>query len=103
MIENVFDVLCSALLIPENQTIFTKNEGVELMIRMIKEKNFCSRLAIKSLSYAMDKNFSNCKVFVDGLGLKFLFPIFMRKGIKEKKPDLQAQLDGKKGFYIRKI
>ena len=59
-----------------------------------REKNFCSRLAIKSLSYALDKNFPNCKAFVDGLGLKFLFPIFMRKGIKEKKPDLQAQLDG---------
>jgi len=93
MIENVFDVLCSSLLLSENQAIFTKNEGVELMIRMIKEKNFCSRLAIKSLSYAVDKNLPNCKAFVDGLGLKFLFPIFMRKGIKEKKPDLQAQLD----------
>lgn len=107
MIENVFDVICSSLLVPENQLIFHKQEGVELMIRLIKyicfikiflrflrEKNFCSRLATKTISYALEKCHPNCKSFIEGLGLKFLFPIFMGKGVKEKKPDLQAQLDG---------
>jgi len=62
----------------------------------IREKNFCSRLAIKTLSYALEKSFVNCKVFIDGMGLKFIFPVLMGKGIKEKKPDLQTQLNGKK-------
>jgi len=104
MIENIFDIICSCLLSRENQDVFLKAEGVDLMIRMLKyfiskiflnnrEKNFCARPAIKTLSYALDKHPGNCKAFIEGLGLKYIFPTFMRKGIKEKRPEYQKEMD----------
>lgn len=92
MIENIFDVLCASLLVRDNQDLFAKGEGVELMIRMLKEKNYCSRSAIKALSYALDKHSVNCKIFVEGLGLKFIFPTFMGKGIKEKNAENRTKM-----------
>ena len=35
-VSNVFDCLASSLLVPENQQLFTKAEGVELMLILIK-------------------------------------------------------------------
>ena len=34
--ENVFDALCSALTEPENKKLFLEDEGVELMVIMMK-------------------------------------------------------------------
>jgi len=43
--ENVFDFLCSALSEPENKKIFLDEEGVELMVIMMKSaRSSCWRL-----------------------------------------------------------
>jgi beta-catenin-like protein 1 len=34
--ENVFDSLCSVLLVPDHKVIFLEGEGVELMIILMK-------------------------------------------------------------------
>jgi len=63
-----------------------------IKITEIREKNYCSRSAIKALSYALDKHSVNCKIFVEGLGLKFIFPTFMGKGIKEKNAENRTKM-----------
>nr|CEL64151.1 TPA: Beta-catenin-like protein 1 [Neospora caninum Liverpool] len=52
MAQNLFDALCSLLLVPANKELLGKQQGIELMLRII---------------------------FVEKLGLKFLFSIFMKK------------------------
>jgi beta-catenin-like protein 1 len=101
--ENVFDFLCSALSEPENKKIFLDEEGVELMVIMMKsvrssrwrlEGNFADvscgarrdkmmarTRAIKVLDHALtgDAGSEACERFVEVLGLKSLFAAFMNK------------------------
>jgi beta-catenin-like protein 1 len=64
------------------------------MIRLIRELNFSSRLALKVLNYALTESPYNCRHFIDSLGLKFLFPAFLKKGIKGKNKEEQLSIDG---------
>jgi beta-catenin-like protein 1 len=66
-------------MVPENQALFRSGEGLELMIRMIREKRFCKHSAMKVLDYAVTKNAENCQGLVAAEGLKVLFPAFMGK------------------------
>ncbi|KAI0719562.1 Catenin-beta-like protein [Cerioporus squamosus] len=79
--ENVFDVLCSALAEPEIKQQFLDSEGVDLMILMLKDKMEARSRAIKVLDYAMSgpAGTAACETFVDALGLKSLFSTFMGK------------------------
>ncbi|RDX55607.1 DUF1716-domain-containing protein [Lentinus brumalis] len=79
--ENVFDVLCSALAEPEIKQQFLDSEGVDLMILMMKDKMDARSRAIKVLDYAMSgpAGTAACETFVDALGLKSLFSTFMGK------------------------
>ncbi|TFK89822.1 DUF1716-domain-containing protein [Polyporus arcularius HHB13444] len=79
--ENVFDVLCSALAEPEIKQQFLDSEGVDLMILMMKDKMGARSRAIKVLDYAMSgpAGTAACETFVDALGLKSLFSTFMGK------------------------
>jgi hypothetical protein len=36
MVENLFDVICAALTLPDNQPVFQASEGMDLMLLMIK-------------------------------------------------------------------
>ncbi|KAG7096905.1 hypothetical protein E1B28_004310 [Marasmius oreades] len=84
--ENVFDSLCSALGEPSNKELFIQAEGPDLMVLMMKEKlQSCSR-AIKTLDFAMSGSSGtrSCEAFIEALGLKTLFSIFMGKGAKKK-------------------
>lgn len=85
------------LLYRENQESFRNLQGIELMIRLIRELNFSSKLALKVVSYALNESPYNCRHFIDSLGLKFLFPVFMKKGIKGKNKEEQMLVDG---FFI---
>ncbi|KAI0335461.1 DUF1716-domain-containing protein [Cubamyces sp. BRFM 1775] len=83
--ENVFDILCSALGEPEIKQQFLDLEGVDLMVLMMKDKMQARSRAIKVLDYAMSGSAGTaaCETFVEALGLKTLFSSFMG-GKKQK-------------------
>ncbi|WVW81453.1 hypothetical protein I302_103447 [Kwoniella bestiolae CBS 10118] len=85
--ENLFDVLCSLLSQPEMKKAFVDNEGVELMVLMMKEKLLAKTRAIKVLNYALqtEDGSEGCEKFVQALGLKTFFSAFMGKGEGKKK------------------
>ncbi|ORY30833.1 putative beta-catenin-like protein 1 [Naematelia encephala] len=85
--ENVFDILCTALAEPEMKAAFLEAEGVELMIIMMKEKLLARTRAIKVLDYAMQTEDGSgaCERFVEMLGLKTFFSAFMGKGEPKKR------------------
>ncbi|KAJ3280005.1 hypothetical protein HK104_000993 [Borealophlyctis nickersoniae] len=102
MMENVFDCLCSVLAEPENKRKFVEEEGLELMLIMIKEKKMSRMRALKVLDHALlgrieSREFSTR--FVEILGLKTLFAVFMQKGMKKYKKEYKAfsetEADGK--------
>lgn len=72
--ENLFNGLCSALLLAHNQTLFLKAEGVELMTLTLREGRFGARSALKALDFALQRNAVTCERFVDSRGLGVLFP-----------------------------
>ncbi|KDQ14244.1 hypothetical protein BOTBODRAFT_145829 [Botryobasidium botryosum FD-172 SS1] len=84
--ENVFDALCSALMEPEVKKAFLHEEGVDLMVIMMKEKLLARSRSIKALDHALagPAGAPNCEAFVEALGLKTLFSLFMGKSKKQK-------------------
>uniref|UniRef100_A0A671LGT2 Beta-catenin-like protein 1 n=1 Tax=Sinocyclocheilus anshuiensis TaxID=1608454 RepID=A0A671LGT2_9TELE len=86
MMENLFDALCSCLMLPANRDRFLRGEGLQLMNLMLREK--MSRVsALKVLDYGMigPEGWDNCYKFVDILGLRTIFPLFMKTPKKMKK------------------
>ncbi|KAI8465924.1 MAG: Catenin-beta-like protein [Monoraphidium minutum] len=51
-LENLFDALCSCLMLPENRTAFVAAEGVELMFLLLKAKRASRYGAVKALDFA---------------------------------------------------
>eukprot|EP00434_Breviolum_minutum_P007432 symbB.v1.2.006556.t1/scaffold391.1/size216359/11 len=84
-VQNMFDCICSLMLLKTNQIAFGNLQGLELMIRMMKEKVFAATLALKLVDHSLRHCPENCQIFVEKLGLKVLFAIFMKKGAKTKK------------------
>ncbi|GAA5967955.1 hypothetical protein JCM8115_006583 [Rhodotorula mucilaginosa] len=105
--ENVFDALCSCLSSPipaaaasskpsssaatpahhAVKSAFLEGEGVELLVLMLKAKNLSRSRAIKTLDHALQgrEGAPLCERFVESLGLKTLFSIFMGRGDDKKK------------------
>ncbi|KAK0206610.1 Catenin-beta-like protein [Desarmillaria ectypa] len=85
--ENVFDALCSALNETEIKKLFLAAEGHDLMILMMKEKLQSRSRSIKTLDYAMSgpAGTALCEAFIEALGLKSLFSIFMGNMNKKQK------------------
>lgn len=81
--ENLFNTLCSALAEPEAKQAFIDAEGVELMVLIMKDKKAAKTRAIKVLDYACQTDTEEGKKcgerFVEAMGLKTLFPVFMGK------------------------
>ncbi|KAH8830938.1 Catenin-beta-like protein [Flagelloscypha sp. PMI_526] len=92
--ENVFDALCSALVEPSNKALFLTAEGPDLMILMMKEKLQSRGRSIKALDYSMSGigGTKNCESFVEALGLKSLFSVFMGKVSKKEQKKRDAGL-----------
>ncbi|MBZ3891506.1 Beta-catenin-like protein 1 [Sciurus carolinensis] len=84
--ENPFDSLCSCLMLSSNRERFLKGEGLQLMNLILWEKISRSR-ALKVLDHAMigPEGTGNCHKFVDILGLRTIFPLFMKSPRKIKK------------------
>ncbi|KAI5475947.1 beta-catenin-like protein 1 [Pseudohyphozyma bogoriensis] len=84
--ENIFDLLCSALSEEAVKAAFLEGEGIELMCLMLKEKKLSRTRAIKTLDYALQgpAGIPLCEKFVEMLGLKTLFSAFMGKNAGKK-------------------
>lgn len=80
--ENIVDVLCTALTLGENKQNFHQEEGTELMCILIKAKSVVRLRAVKVLNHALSGPFGsgNSVRFVDSQGLKPFFSIMMGKG-----------------------
>ncbi|KAG2188206.1 hypothetical protein INT44_000958 [Umbelopsis vinacea] len=102
LMENCFTSLCSALAEPEIKKLFLEGEGIELMLIMIKEKSMARIRAVKVLDYAMSTSAgtANCYRFVESLGLKTLFPMFMGKGLKKLKKAYKAYSETEEEEHI---
>nr|KAF6343096.1 hypothetical protein mPipKuh1_010803 [Pipistrellus kuhlii] len=87
MMENLFDSLCSCLLLSANRERFLQGEGVQLMNLMLRAKRVSRSSALKVLDHAMlgPEGTGSCDMFVDILGLRTLFPLFMKSPRKIKK------------------
>eukprot|EP00904_Undaria_pinnatifida_P000363 jgi/Undpi1/10327/HiC_scaffold_28.g12777.m1 len=83
-VENLFDALAAALLVPDNQSRFRYGEGFELMLRCLREKKHAAWCAVKVLDFALTDNDTNCQRLVEVGGLKAVLPVFMGRGAARK-------------------
>lgn len=51
-VDNLFDVVCAALVDDRNKPQFVDSEGVELMLLMLKNKRYARAGALKTLDFA---------------------------------------------------
>lgn len=84
--ENIFNCLCSSLLAKENRSNFLKGEGLQLMNLMLREKKLSRNSALKVLDYACSgiDGKENCQKLIEILGLRTIFPLFMKTPKKNK-------------------
>uniref|UniRef100_A0AAR2JNC4 Beta-catenin-like protein 1 n=1 Tax=Pygocentrus nattereri TaxID=42514 RepID=A0AAR2JNC4_PYGNA len=87
MMENLFDALCSCLMLPANRDRFLRGEGLQLMNLMLRSKKLSRTSALKVLDHSMigPEGSDNCHKFVDILGLRTIFPLFMKTPKKMRK------------------
>ena len=89
-LENVFDALAASLLREDNVIDFVKAEGIELMLRCLRQKVHAGGGALKVLHFALsgsardaagknDAYRNACETFVNAGGLKLLFPLYMAR------------------------
>jgi len=78
--ENLFSCLCSSLMFAPNRQRFLKGEGPHLMNIMLKERKASRNGALRTLDFAMTgiEGKDNCQKIVDILGLRTIFPLFMK-------------------------
>lgn len=83
-VENLVNSLCSILLSPSAQQHFRRLEGLELMLRCLKDRKlFIFPAALRVLDHATMDNARNCERLVEVGGLKSIFSVFMgRKSAK---------------------
>jgi len=89
-LENCFDCLSAAMFSSKNVESFLKAQGIELMLRCIREKVHSGSGSLKVLFYVLsgnDKiNKKACEVFVEVGGFKSIFSCFMGKSSAIPKP-----------------
>ncbi|KAF2346728.1 Beta-catenin-like protein 1 N-terminal, partial [Trinorchestia longiramus] len=90
LMENLFDVLCSCLLQAPNRELFLKGEGLQLMNLMLREKKLSRNGALRVLDHALTgpEGADCCNKFVDILGLRTIFPLFIKTPSKHGKKGL---------------
>uniref|UniRef100_A0A671YIY4 Beta-catenin-like protein 1 n=1 Tax=Sparus aurata TaxID=8175 RepID=A0A671YIY4_SPAAU len=105
MMENLFDALCSCLMLPANRDRFLRGEGLQLMNLMLREKKVSRTSALKVLDHGMigPEGADNCHKFVDILGLRTIFPLFMKTPKKMKKTGTsEKEHEGEKHEMVRR-
>lgn len=94
-LENMFDALAASLLRPDNVQDFVEKEGIQLMLRCVREKVHSGGGALKVVNFALAgsssiESSSNgndglnvykhaCEVFVQAGGFKSIFPLYMAR------------------------
>lgn len=94
-LENVFGLLSASLLREDNVIDFVKAEGIELMLRCVRQKVHAGGGALRVLNFALSKSSTSrnccdndcdddaykiaCETFVNTGGLKLLFPLYMAR------------------------
>lgn len=79
-VENLVNALCSLLLVPAAQHHFRRLEGIELMLRCLKDRRLCMfPAALRVLDHATMDSARNCERLVQVGGLKSVFSVFMGK------------------------
>ena len=85
-LENVFDALAASLLREDNVADFVEAEGIELMLRCLRQKVHAGGGALKVLNFALSGSSSStkiyrtaCETFVSAGGLKVIFPLYMSR------------------------
>ncbi|CAF0710421.1 unnamed protein product [Brachionus calyciflorus] len=93
--ENLFNCLCSCLMLASNRVKFLKAEGLHLMRLILREQKHARNSALKVLSYAMNNldGKENCQAFVEMLGLGILFPLFMKPVSSGKKKNKDSYIN----------
>jgi len=93
LMENLFDSLCCLLGETENRKKFLTGEGLQLMNLMLKEKKKSRGGALKVLSHALSgpDGATLCQKFVEILGLKIIFPLFMKTPTRGKRAGISAE------------
>ena len=93
LMENLFDCVCCLLLEAGNRDKFLSGEGLQLMNLMLREKKKSRGGALKVLSHALsgDGGKELCLKFVEILGLRTLFPLFMKTPSRGKRSGISAK------------
>lgn len=78
-VENVFDILCAVLMENTGKASFLENEGIELMILMLKGRTLSRTAALKCLDFATTKFDKACNRCIQKGLLSLLFGVFMGK------------------------
>ncbi|KAJ1658182.1 hypothetical protein IWQ61_002540 [Dispira simplex] len=85
--ENLFDALCLAITEPELKYVFLKDEGLELMLLLLREQRLSRTRALKVLNYATTSDYHISQMlvarFLDRSGLVPLIKLLMQKGQRE--------------------
>lgn len=82
VVENICNILCVTA--PENESLFMKNEGLDLMRILIKSNKYVKRGAVKIASFFVTNNLSASAHWMDIGGLGTLFSAFMHQSkVKE--------------------
>ena len=105
MLENVFDSLCALLSEPTSKSKFLIGEGLELMLLMIKQKKMARIKAVKVIDHALLTSHGKqlATHFIDIYGLKTLFSLFMRKGVKTYKKDYKSYSESEEEEHVMSI
>jgi len=93
LMENLFDCLCSCLMHLPNRDRFLRGEGLQLMNLMLREKKVSRTGALKVLDHALigSEGTDNCIKLIDILGLRTLFPLFMKTPKKSQRAGTSAE------------
>lgn len=78
--ENLFNSLCASLLLEKSRRQFLEAEGLQLMNIMLRGKKASRAGALKVIDYVLsaDRRGDACKVFVEILGLRTIFPLLLK-------------------------
>eukprot|EP00915_Cephaloidophora_sp_WS-2016_P000839 GHVH01001115.1.p1 GENE.GHVH01001115.1~~GHVH01001115.1.p1 ORF type:complete len:598 (+),score=110.52 GHVH01001115.1:41-1834(+) len=92
-VSNAYLCLQISFLNPSSRKLFSQNQGIELMIRMIRGGNMCLVQALRTLSMVLDCDEQHCNLFIDHGGLDKLSEVFMYRGVITKSKGRDAMID----------
>lgn len=94
LVENLVNALCSLLLVPAAQKHFRRLEGIELMLRYMKDRRlYMFPAALRVLDHATMDSARNCERLIQVGGLKSIFSVFMGKKSAKAPANKKAKRD----------